>query len=90
MDDLYGASPYDNAYNDVVAINEVIRGSDRAWTIARVPILNNGETREYQLGYIGDGQRTTTLTRIGFASFVIDELQKNECIHKAPLVTLPN
>lgn len=91
------------AYADVVAINKVIREShlglgegtagettaSAGWTIARVPLLTNGETREYQVGYVGDGQRTTTLTRVAFAAFVVDELERAEFGGRAPLVTVP-
>lgn len=59
------------------------------WTIARVPVLTNGETREYQLGWLGDGSRTTTLTRVGFAAFVVDELERVEYAGQAPFVTMP-
>ena len=73
----YGAR---HAYSDIVAVGETIRtdGADLDWTIARVPILTNGETRENQAGYLGDGKRNTTLTRIGYSTFVIDELRLNE------------
>ncbi|KAI5122203.1 hypothetical protein M0805_002692 [Coniferiporia weirii] len=77
------------AYKDIVAIGETVRGAgaDLAWTIARVPILTNNESREYQTGYLGDGRRTTTLSRVAFAAFVVDELEKNECVRMAPLLS---
>ncbi|EJD02146.1 NAD-binding protein [Fomitiporia mediterranea MF3/22] len=84
----YGAR---NAYKDIVAVGQTIRneGADLDWTIARVPILTNGQTREYQAGYLGDGKRNTTLTRIGFSTFVVDELKVNEWIKKAPFLSVP-
>ena len=79
-----------HAYTDIVAIGETIRneGADLDWTIARVPILTNGQTREYQLGYLGDGKRNTTLTRVGYATFIVDELRLNEWIKKAPFLSV--
>lgn len=64
-------------------------GSDLAWTIARVPFLTNGETREYQTGYLGDGKRTTTLARVGYAAFIVDELKNNEWVKKRPFLSVP-
>ncbi|KAL5529476.1 hypothetical protein ACEPAG_5461 [Sanghuangporus baumii] len=79
-----------HAYTDIVAVGETIRkeGADLDWTIARVPILTNGQTREYQLGYLGDGKRNTTLTRIGYATFIVDELRLNEWIKKVPFLSV--
>lgn len=77
------------AYTDIVAVGETIRneGKNLAWTIARVPILTNGQSREYQAGYLGDGKRNTTLPRIGFAAFVVDELERNEWVKKSPFLS---
>ena len=84
----YGAR---HAYQDIVAVGETIskEGSDLAWTIARVPFLTNGETREYQTGYLGDGKRTTTLARVGYAAFIVDELKNNEWVKKRPFLSVP-
>lgn len=81
-----------NAYKDVVAIGETIRGegAELEWTIARVPVLTDKESKEVVAGYVGDGKTKTTLSRAAFAAFVIDELDKNEWIKKAPLVCSPH
>ncbi|KAI0932693.1 hypothetical protein AcW1_000258 [Taiwanofungus camphoratus] len=78
-----------NAYKDVVAIGEVIRaqGGDMEWTIARVPLLNDGDSRSVIAGYVGDGKTKATLARVGFAAFVIRELEENEWCRKAPLIS---
>lgn len=77
-----------NAYKEVVAIGETIRSSDGLiWTIARVPILTNSKSKEYSAGYIGDGKTKAWLSRVGFAAFIIDELERNEWPKKAPLVS---
>ncbi|KAG6866238.1 hypothetical protein C0991_006825 [Blastosporella zonata] len=75
-----------SAYNDVVAIGRNVRSADLDWTIVRVPLLTNQDTEEVIAGYIGDGRTNTWLSRAGFAAFVIDEIEKNDWIHKAPLI----
>jgi hypothetical protein len=80
-----------NAYKDVVAIGETIRGGgeDLQWTIVRVPVLGSQDSKEVIAGYVGDGKTKTSLTRAGFASFVLEELDKNEWARKAPLISSP-
>ncbi|KAJ8593579.1 NAD-P-binding protein [Rhizopogon salebrosus TDB-379] len=79
------------AYVDVVAIGETIRtqGNDLDWTIVRVPLLSGSDDKNFLAGYVGDGKTGIWLTRAGFASFVVQELEKNEWVKKAPLITLP-
>jgi len=78
-----------NAYNDVVAIGETVRtdGADLDWTIVRVPILRDSESSNVVAGYIGDGATSTMLTRLGFAVFVVGEIEKREWVKKAPLIS---
>ncbi|KAG2049859.1 NAD-P-binding protein [Suillus hirtellus] len=79
------------AYEDVVAIGETIRtqGNDLDWTIVRVPLLSGANDKNVVVGYVGDGKTGIWVTRAGFASFVVQELEKNEWVKKAPLITLP-
>jgi nucleoside-diphosphate-sugar epimerase len=76
------------AYKDVVAIGDTVRqqGGDLDWTIARVPLLNTGESKEVIAGYIGDGKTNTQLSRAGFAAFVVNEIQTRVWVQKAPLI----
>ena len=77
-------------YRDIVAVGEVIRKSeDIDWTLVRVPMLKNDKNREVRAGYIGDGAAGAgyTLSRQGFAAFVIQELDKGEWVKRAPLIT---
>ena len=79
-----------SAYRDIVAVGEVIRTcEDIDWTIVRVPVLKNGGNREVRVGYIGDdgAGAAYTLARLGFAVFVLRELEKGEWIKQAPLIT---
>jgi len=77
-----------HAYNDVVAIGQNIRtlGADLEWTIVRVPILTDKETKDVIAGYVGDGKTNTFLSRVGFAAFVIEEIETRNWIQKAPLI----
>ncbi|KAK7468627.1 hypothetical protein VKT23_003131 [Stygiomarasmius scandens] len=81
-----------NAYKDVVAIGENIKKeNDLDWTIVRVPILTNKEVKEVVAGFIGDGKVGTTLARVGFAAFVVTQLQmeSSQWIRKAPMICTP-
>jgi len=77
-------------YSDIVGIGNIIRteGDTLDWTIVRVPFLTNSSNRNVVAGYVGDGKTGTTLSRVGFATFVLQELAKNEWVKEAPLVTL--
>jgi len=78
-----------NAYKDVVAIGDTIRGDegrDLIWTIVRVPVLTNSDSKNVIAGYVGDKNIGTSLSRSGFAAFVVGELGKNEWTRKAPLI----
>ncbi|KAF8502801.1 NAD(P)-binding protein [Russula emetica] len=79
-----------SAYRDIVAVGEVIRAcEDIDWTIVRVPVLKNEKNREVRAGYIGDDGAGAgyTLARLGFAVFVLQELEKGEWVKQAPLIT---
>jgi len=79
-----------SAYKDIIAIGDVIRTSqDIDWTIVRVPVLKNDENRVVRVGYVGDGAAGAayTLSRRGFAVFVVQELEKGEWTKKLPLIT---
>jgi hypothetical protein len=77
------------AYKDFVAIGEVIRkeASDLDWTIVRVPILTNQESKTHIPGYVGDGHTGIYLSRPAFAAFVVDELKENKWINRSPLLS---
>jgi hypothetical protein len=54
-----------------------------------VPVLKNEVNAVVRAGYIGDdgAGATYTLSRRGFAVFVVRELEKSEWIKKLPLIT---
>ncbi|KAJ3549273.1 hypothetical protein NMY22_g948 [Coprinellus aureogranulatus] len=77
------------AYADIVAIGEVFRtgGDDLDWTIVRVPILTNRDSREVVAGYTGDAGIGTTLARKGFAAFAVEEIKRREWVKQRPLIS---
>ena len=76
-------------YREIVAIGNVIRteGDALDWTIVRVPFLTNSSNQNVICGYPGDGKTGYTVSRAGFASFVLQELARNEWVKMAPLIS---
>jgi len=79
------------AYHDVQEFGKAIMnsGEEIDWTIARVPVLTDKHSTEYIAGYVGDGKTKPFLSRAAFAHFVVEELSKNQWVHKLPLVSSP-
>ena len=78
-----------NAYQDIVAIGEVIRtkGDALDWTIVRVPFLTNNESEEVVAGHVGDGITGYSLSRKAYAAFTVHEVENMEWIKEAPLIS---
>jgi len=79
------------AYADIVAVGEVIRsdGADLEWTLARVPVLTNGDSEEVSVGYLGEPQVYARLARKGFAAFVVAEVEQRKWVRAAPALSTP-
>lgn len=77
-----------NAYADIVAVGDTVRteGVHLDWTIVRVPLLNDKQSKDVIAGYVGDGKVGVTLSRRGFAAFAVAEVEKRQWIGTAPLV----
>ena len=64
-----------------------IRGSDRAWTLARAPRLHDKPTTgQIKVGYAGQGPGTQ-LARADFARFMLDQLKTDTWVGKAPMLS---
>lgn len=64
-----------------------IRSSDLEWTLARAPRLNdNPPTGNLKIGYAGQGPGTQ-LSRADFAKFMLDQLNSDEWLRKAPMLS---
>jgi uncharacterized protein YbjT (DUF2867 family) len=73
-----------NVLEDSVGMVDAIRSSDLAWTLVRAPRLNDKPaTGKVKVGYMGQGPGTQ-LTRGDFASFMLDQLESDEWMRKAP------
>jgi putative NADH-flavin reductase len=64
-----------------------IRNSGLDWTLTRAPRLNdNPGTGQLKVGYAGQGPGTQ-LARADFARFMLDQLQSDEWVRKAPMLS---
>ncbi len=62
------------AYEEIVSVAKVVRGSDLDWTIVRVSILNNNpKSGKVRVGYLGTGEVGVQLSRADMAGFILDE-----------------
>ncbi len=78
-----------NVLKDAQNHAEVLRQSSLDWTIARGPMLTDGEhTGEYQVGYVGKGS-SSRLARADLADFLLKEVQQNNHVHQAPMISNP-
>jgi len=66
---------------------DVIRASGLDWTIVRFPRLMDGpHTGKYRVGYLGK-KSGSKISRADGADFILRELEKNEYLHKMPVVS---
>ena len=75
------------AYEDVVATAQVVRSSDRDWTIVRVPLLRNSAgPGKVHVGYVG---RTMGmwLSRPSLARFLLDQVENLRYLRQAPAIS---
>jgi len=76
------------AYEEIVGMGELLRRSDRDWTIVRVPLLNDKPASgKVRIGYPGQGILGTFLSRSDLAAFVLDETQNRRFVHQAPMIS---
>ncbi|KAK7060163.1 hypothetical protein VNI00_000927 [Paramarasmius palmivorus] len=75
-----------NAYKDVVAIGKFITSLGEEdqidWTIVRVPLLTDQDNRNIRAGYIGDGQTSVWLARVGWGVWIVRELFKEYSVEE--------
>ncbi len=57
------------------------------WTVVRAPMLTEKEGNgTYRVGYVGTGPGPKA-SRQNVATFILDELEKNEHLRDAPMVS---
>lgn len=72
---------------DSIGMVDVVRASDRDWTVVRVPRLNdNPGGGPLRVGYSGQGPGTQ-LARADFARFMLDQLASAEWLRRAPMIS---
>ncbi|THH20086.1 hypothetical protein EW146_g1209 [Bondarzewia mesenterica] len=78
-----------NAYKEIVAIGKAFRESPKElrWTIVRVPLLTNASKKDVAAGYVGDKKVGIILPRAAFAAFMVQELEEENWVRKAPAIS---
>jgi putative NADH-flavin reductase len=76
-----------NVYKDMKGVVEIVRASDRDWTVVRVPRLVDGpKTGSVKVGYVGNGMGMQ-INRADMASFMLEQLQNDAYVRKAPAIS---
>ena len=74
---------YEQSYRHV----EKVRASGLDWTVVRVPRLTEQPgTGHIRVGYVGVGTGTV-ITREDIADFILEEVQRNRYVCKAPMIS---
>jgi hypothetical protein len=76
-----------HVYEDMRRCVDVVRASDRDWTIVRVPLLTNAApSGRIRAGYVGRGTGPR-LARTDLADFLLRELTDNTYIHQTVMIS---
>ncbi len=76
------------AYEDIIGVAEIVRGSDLDWTIARVALLNdNVKTGVVKVGYVGSGQVGLGISRADLADFMLRQVEDKSYLRQAPAIS---
>lgn len=74
-------------YEDMRRTVDLVRGSHVKWTVVRVPMLTDDEpTADVKVGYVGKGLGPR-LTRADMARFMLDQVESDELVHRAPAIS---
>lgn len=75
------------AFNDMGKVGDLVRESDLDWTMVRVPMLIDGSpVGSIRCGYLGSGVGSR-ITRADLADFIYAQLESDEWLRKAPVVS---
>jgi putative NADH-flavin reductase len=78
-----------NVYNDMVNVAELVRASDRDWTLVRVPMLVDGDKQgSVKVAYVGKGMQRS-ITRADMAQFIVEQLNDTTYLRQAPTISNP-
>jgi putative NADH-flavin reductase len=76
-----------NVYEDMKRVAEIVRASDRRWTLVRAPMLTDDPgTGDVRAGYLGKdvGSR---LSREDLAAFMLEQVESDAYLHEAPVIS---
>lgn len=78
-----------NILKDIVGMGKQIAESQLDWTVVRLPMLTNKPPKgKLNIGYTGDGKiKFFSLTRADLANFLVQQLDDNIYLHKAPVIS---
>lgn len=75
-------------YQDIVALAQVIRQSDRDWTMVRAGFLTNrSDSKGINVGVYGKTRHQLALSRLDLAKFMFDQIESDTYLAKAPGVS---
>lgn len=75
-----------NVKEDMERAVDVVRQSDRDWTVVRVPMLvDRPASGKLKVGYVGD--IGSQISRADMAAFMLQEAKENRFIQKAPAIS---
>ncbi len=76
-----------NVYEDMRQTAQIIRQSDRGWTIVRVPRLTDGSrTGQVKASWVGKGMGMQ-ITRADMADFMLDQITDETYLRQAPAIS---
>jgi putative NADH-flavin reductase len=76
-----------NVYEDMKRVVEIVRGSDRDWTIVRVPMLNDDPPKGHvKVGWVGKGMGAR-ISRADMADFMVKQVEDLTYVRQAPAIS---
>jgi putative NADH-flavin reductase len=76
-----------HVYEDMVHVVELVRTSDRDWTVVRVPMLTDGPlSGQVRIGMVGQGTGPR-LSRADMAAFMLQQMTDRTYLHKSPVIS---
>lgn len=76
-----------HVYEDMVRVNDLIRASDRGWTLVRVPMLTDDPPKgDLKVGYLGQGVGSR-VSRADMAAFILKQAEDDTYVRQAPVIS---
>lgn len=76
-----------HVYEDMRRTAELVRASDLAWTIVRMPMLTDAAgSGNVRVGYVGKGTGPR-LSRADMAAFMLDQGESEQYVRQAPVIS---